>query len=142
MNIEKELPQPMEVDETSGLPEVQDDSEKTLGDLMQEKNLSFENPGDKIEFAQMQLSRLRDRKGLRDEIQEIVNFNVEEVLGIISTTAQLQAGRGASILDGLDRELAHEYDYKAIFHRIEELHKWHTEKAERDSYLAPYFSLI
>ena len=31
MNIEKESPQPMEVDETSGPPEVQDDSEKTLG---------------------------------------------------------------------------------------------------------------
>ena len=142
MNIEKESPQPMEVDETSGPTEVQDDSEKILGDLMQEKNLSFKDPSDKIMFAQMPLSFLRDHKDLRDVIQKRVNFNVEEVLGIISTTAELQAGRGASILDGLDRKLAHEYDYKAFFQRIEELHKWHTEKAERDSYLAPYFSLI
>ena len=142
MNIEKESPQPMEVDETSGPTEVQDDSEKTLGDLMQEKNLSFKDPSDKIMFAHMPLSKLRDRKGQRNAIQECVDFNVEEVLGIISTTAELQAGRGASILDGLDRELAHEYDYKAFFQRIEELRKWHTEKAERDSYLAPYFSLI
>ena len=132
----------MEVDETSGPTEVQDDSEKTLGDLMQEKNLSFKNPSDKKHFAQMSLSFLRDRKGQRNAIQECVDFNVEEVLGIVSTTAQLQAGRGASILDGLDRELAYEYDYKAFFQRIEELHKWHTEKRKRDSYLAPYFSLI
>ena len=141
MNIEKESPQPMEVDETSGPTEVQDDSEKTLGDLMQEKNLSFKDPSD-IFFAQTPLSRLRDRKALRDEIQECVDFNVEEVLGIVSTTAEFQAGRGASILDGLDRELAYKYDYKAFFHRIEELRKWHTEKPKRDSYLSPYFSLI
>ena len=213
MNIEKESPQPMEVDETSGPTEVQDDSEKTLGDLMQEKNLSFKNPrdenffaqmplsflrdmkgqrnaiqecvdfnveevlgiisttaelqagrgasipktmgdlmqeknlsfknpSDKEHFAQMSLSFLRDMKGTRDDIQKRVDFNVEEVLGIISTTAELQAGRGASILDGLDRELVHEYDYKAFFQRIEELRKWHTEKDERNSYLSPYFSLI
>ena len=141
MNIEKESPQPMEVDETSGQTEVQDDSEKTLGDLMQEKNLSFKDPS-VIFFAQMSLSFLRDHKDQRDVIQKRVNFNVEEVLGIISTTAELQAGRGASILDGLDQKLAHKYDYKAFFQRIEELHNWHTEKAERDSYLAPYFSLI
>ena len=142
MNIEKESPQPMEVEETSGPPEVRDDSKQTLGDLMQEKNLSFKNPRDENFFAQMSLSFLRDMKGTRDEIQKRVDFNVEEVLGIISTTAQLQAGRGASILDGLDRELAHECDYRAFFQRIEELRKWHSEKAERDSYLAPYFSLI
>ena len=144
MNIEKESPQPMEVDETSGPTEVQDDSEKTLGDLMQEKNLSFKNPRDENLFAHMQVSELRDRDGkdVRDVIQKRVDFNVEEVLGIISTTAELQAGRGASILDGLDRELVHEYDYKAFFQRIEELRKWHTEKDERNSYLSPYFSLI
>ena len=142
MNIKKESPQPMEVDKASGLPEVQDDSKKTLGDLMQEKNLSFKNPSVAMWIPHMPLSELRDRKRIRDEIQETVNFNVEEVLGIISTTAQLQAGRGASILDGLDRELAHEYDYRAFFQRIEELRKWHTEKAEWDSYLAPYFSFI
>ena len=39
-------------------------------------------------------------------------------------------------------KLAHKYDYKAFFQHIEELHKWHTEEAERDSYLAPYFSMI
>ena len=88
MNIEKESPQPMEVDETSGPTEVQDDSEKTLGDLMQEKNLSFKDPSDKIMFAHMQVSELRDRKDQRDIIQKSVDFNVEEVLGIISTTAE------------------------------------------------------
>ena len=69
---------------------------------MQEKNHSFKNPSDKILFAQMLLSILRDWKGFRDVIQESINFNVEEVLGIISTMAQLQAGCGAPIQDGLD----------------------------------------
>ena len=43
----------------------------------------------------------------------------------------MQAGCGASILVGLDRKLAHDYEYKAFFHRIEELHEWHTEKASK-----------
>ena len=86
------------------------------------------------------VDRAVERKNLPGKIS-IDQAN--EALKILYPERQSGDGnRGVRIVDGLDRELAHEYDLNAFERRIEGLFKWHNDERECTKYNAPYFALI
>ncbi|MEL7196588.1 MAG: hypothetical protein AAFO96_29460, partial [Bacteroidota bacterium] len=51
-------------------------------------------------------------------------------------------GRGPNIVDGLETQLVHDFDFHAFRERVDELFKWHDDESLTRKYCAPYFAFI
>lgn len=111
---------------------------------LQEKSTEFRalrNNSELKEYSEeVQLAVLRVNFGLK-------GANAKDALSLLlgSTgrkSGNLSSGRGPNILDGLETELVHNYDFDKFTQRVFDLFKWHTDTAVRQVYMAPYFALI
>ena len=129
------------------------DTNKTTFQDLKTKQLYVRYFNDLIYFCEVNGGSIKNGSALRSMVDRAVerktlpeNISIDqanEVLKILYPERQSGDGnRGVRIVDGLDRELAHEYDLNAFERRIEGLFKWHDDEQECNKYNAPYFALI
>jgi len=86
------------------------------------------------------------RGKMEDAYPAFTSDDEKKALKILSSTLDKSTGasshRGVSIVDGLDTELAHNFDLTAFQNRIDNLFWWHDNNNKRPQYLAPYFAMV
>ena len=90
-----------------------------------------------VSLRMLTLNSLKSKKLSRSECETAV-----KILEGKSDQSSRSRHRDARITDGLEKDLAHNFDLEAFSAEIENLFGWFTNKRTQQTHVAPYFALV